>query len=85
MSSPVVETHGLGLAYRLDRNRAGSFKEFAINMFRRQVDRDTLWALRDVDVQIQPGEIFGVIGPNGAGKSTLMKVISRVLPPPRAG
>ncbi len=81
MSGPVIDATGLGLAYRLDRNRASTFKEFGINLFRRQVDRQTLWALREINLQVQPGEIFGVVGPNGAGKSTLMKVIARVLPP----
>ncbi len=77
----AVEAHDLVLEYRLDRNRAGTFKEFAIHLFRGQVERDTLRALKGVTFQVGAGEIFGVIGPNGAGKSTLMKVIARVLPP----
>ncbi len=78
---PAVETHDLVLEYRLDRNRAGTFKEYAIHLFRGQVERDTLRALDRVTFEVAPGEIFGVIGPNGAGKSTLMKLIARVLPP----
>ncbi len=35
--------------------------------------------LRDIDLSIQQGEIFGVIGPSGAGKSTLLKVFNRLV------
>lgn len=80
-SPPAIEASDLVLEYRLDRNRAGTFKEFAIHLFTGQVQRDTLRALKGVTFEVERGEIFGVIGPNGAGKSTLMKVIARVLPP----
>ena len=38
-------------------------------------------ALRDVSLQVLPGENLGVLGPNGAGKSTLMRVMAGVLDP----
>lgn len=33
-------------------------------------------AIRDIDLEVHPGEIFGILGENGAGKSTLCKAIA---------
>lgn len=41
------------------------------------------WALRDVDLEIGPGEIVGVIGHNGSGKTTLLQSVAGVLRPTR--
>jgi ABC-2 type transport system ATP-binding protein len=37
-----------------------------------------LWALQNVTVSVQEGQVFGLIGTNGAGKSTLMRIISGI-------
>lgn len=36
--------------------------------------------VRDVDLQVQRGDILSIIGPNGSGKSTLLKAMARLLP-----
>jgi len=37
--------------------------------------------LKDIDLEINPGEILGILGPNGSGKSTLLRVMDGILTP----
>jgi heme exporter protein A len=41
----------------------------------------TRWALRAINLEVDPGEVVGVVGHNGSGKSTLLRVISTALRP----
>ncbi len=77
----VITLENVSVRYRTPTEPIGSFKEYAIQVLRRQVRMKEFWALKNINLEIHRGETFGIIGRNGAGKSTLLKVISRVLSP----
>ena len=65
-------------------------------LYRRPVDRllevlpftggfapTEFWALRDVNLSVERGEVLSIVGPNGSGKSTLLQIVSGILEPTR--
>ena len=42
---------------------------------------NSVWALRSLNLELSPGEIFVLLGPNGAGKTTTLKLIAGLLRP----
>ncbi|WP_417559184.1 ABC transporter ATP-binding protein [Mesoflavibacter zeaxanthinifaciens] len=53
----------------------------AVNDRSSKAKEEYVWALRDINFEVQEGEVLGIIGKNGAGKSTLLKILSRVTSP----
>jgi ABC-type polysaccharide/polyol phosphate transport system ATPase subunit len=79
--NPVIILNDICVRYRAPEEVFGTFKEYVIQVLKRNVRYKEFNALDHVDLEVHDGEILGVIGRNGAGKSTLLKVVSRVLIP----
>jgi ABC-type polysaccharide/polyol phosphate transport system ATPase subunit len=77
----AITFRGVGVRYRLRRERVETLKEAVLGRFRHLRQGDDHWALRGVDVAVRPGEVVGLVGANGSGKSTLLRVAAGVLKP----
>src|SRR3978361_309472 len=69
--------------FRADRRRAFFQDEVArfADRMRGRTGTSWRWVLRDIELDIAPGDSVGLIGANGSGKTTLLKILTRVMYP----
>ena len=75
----MLVADNISKVYRIYGRPADRLKEVLWFGFR-SLHKD-FWALRDIDLRVEPGETMGIIGPNGSGKSTLLQVLCGILEP----
>ena len=87
--NPIIKVQDLSKQYYLGGPASpySTIRETLMDLARtplsslRRNDRPSLWALKDLNFEVNQGDIVGIIGRNGAGKSTLLKILCRITEP----
>src|SRR3989344_1388187 len=95
--NPIIEIKNIGKSYRITHQGGGylTLRDSLAALFRRPLSflarkakqatgftaKEEFWALRNISLSVNKGEIIGIIGANGAGKSTLLKILTGITPP----
>ena len=80
-NKPMVEVNGLGIRFNLAKERVDSLKEYFLKFTKGALHFEEFWALRNVSLNIEKGDFYGLVGINGSGKSTLLKTVAGVFKP----
>ena len=77
MAKPIIETYNLGKKYNIfsPSKKKRKFHLDSVLPFR---DKKEVWALRNLDLKVEEGDIMAVMGSNGSGKSTLFRLLSEI-------
>src|SRR4030042_1310046 len=91
MSDTVIRVEHLSKLYKIGKlqQRHDTLRDYLVDAVKNlapdrnqgRISKDHLWALKDVNFEVNQGEVVGIIGKNGAGKSTLLKILSRITSP----
>jgi ABC-type polysaccharide/polyol phosphate transport system ATPase subunit len=76
----AIELKGVWKEYSFEREKELTLKERFVNLGKRR-GTEKIVALKDINLDIENGECFGILGKNGSGKTTLLKIIAGILKP----
>ncbi len=78
---PMVELEHVYRRFNMAKEKVDSIKEALLRKLKGSLQFDEFYALSDVCLQVEKGDVYGLIGLNGSGKSTLLKIIAGVMKP----
>lgn len=78
---PRIVLDNVGKKFKIGYQSNQTFLSRVLHLISGKEAKKTFWALKNISLVAQPGEIIGIIGPNGAGKSTLLRIIARIYNP----
>ena len=77
----MIKVNDVSMRFLMAIDKISSIKEFVTAFLKRKLKFKEFWALRDINFEVNKGEVVGIIGRNGAGKSTILKIISGIMKP----
>ena len=78
---PIIEVKNVSMRFNLATERTDTIKEYFVKLLKGQLMFNEFYALKNVNLTVNRGEVVALIGANGSGKSTLLKCIAGVLYP----
>lgn len=77
----IVNARNVSMRFNLASEKIDNVKEYLIKKVTGHISYDVLWALKNVNFQMEAGESTALVGLNGSGKSTFLKILAGVLEP----
>ena len=79
----IISVKNLSIIFSKSNNSSNHLKDLFLNLlrFRTTLEKNSFYALKNINLSISKGEVVGIIGANGSGKSTLLKALAGIYTP----